>query len=412
MGAEALSMPVEARSPVGEWWRDELVLTRFVSDLVASELAHLRPGQAVIQPPAWPAGMELGTGGLGLDSLELVTIATALTQTLHLHRSGIEDYLLARRRLGDWVTIAAKGLSIHSDRVTFHTSGSTGTPKACCHDLEALVREVAVHARNLGSFRRVIGLVPSHHIYGFLFTILLPRQLGAQFMDGRGRLPGRVVADLGPGDLLVGVPEQWAALSRSGAAIPPGVTGICSTGPMDPDLYQRLIDQGLCLIEVYGSSETGGIGWRRSPLQPFHLLDTLSLSSDGTSLDRGWDGNKVMLQDRLAISDPGTCPSSFRLAGRKDGAIQIGGINIFPDQVAAALRSHPAVAAASVRPMPVPGGIRLKAFIVPDVNADTDTLVAALTAWADEHLRPQERPRSWTLGAALPTTPMGKQADW
>lgn len=391
----------------GAWWRDRVALSRFVADLVASDLSRLRPG-AILPPPAdWTPDLDLGTGGLGMDSLELLSVATGLTETLHLHRSGIEDYLLARRRFADWVQIAAHGLSVFDQEVTFHTSGSTGAPKPCTHRLEGLVREVGVHGRRLAPVRRIVSLVPGHHIYGFLFTILLPRLLNAAYVDVRGRLPGRVLADLLPGDLVVAVPEQWALLARTGSACLSGISGVCSTGPLDPVLHRDLTERGLSLTEVYGSSETAGIGWRLSPDEPFRLLEGLKLSPDGSCLQVGWDGLAKPLLDRLVLSDA-TC---FRLGGRRDGAVQIGGVNIFPDRVAATLRTHPAVKDVAVRPMPVPGGLRLKAFIVPR-QPDAPGLEQEMSVWADTHLSMPERPKSWTFGPALPTTGMGKLCDW
>jgi 4-coumarate--CoA ligase len=73
----------------------------------------------------------LGSDGRGTDSLELVSLATALVEALHLHRSGIEDYLLARRTLGEWIEICAGGLARFDGALTFCTSGSTGKPKSC-----------------------------------------------------------------------------------------------------------------------------------------------------------------------------------------------------------------------------------------------------------------------------------------
>ncbi|OYQ34494.1 hypothetical protein CHU95_10735 [Niveispirillum lacus] len=389
------------------WWRDGAALSRFIADLVASDLSRLRPGATIPPSGGWAPELEFGANGLGMDSLELVSIATSLTEVLHLHRSGIEDYLLARRRFGDWVQIVAKGLSIFDQEITFRTSGSTGTPKPCTHRVDGLLREVAVHARLFGACTRVISLVPGHHIYGFLFTILLPRMLGAAVVDARSRLPGRILSDLRPGDLLVAVPEQWALLARTGDYRLSDVSGVCSTGPLDPAVHQTLMTRGLILTEVYGSSETAGIGWRQSPEQPFRLFDGLSLNSDGTGLHAGWDGLEKELQDRLDRVDD----CHFRLTGRRDGAVQIGGVNVFPERVVTALRAHPAVRDAAVRTMPVPGGLRLKAFIVPQ-DPDQIGLETTLQAWADTQLSMPERPKSWTFGPVLPTSALGKLCDW
>ena len=89
-----------------EGWRAHPgALRRFVVDLVSDETARLRPGGVPLPAPPWPNDVALDTAatgvGLGLDSLERLAVAAALTEALHLGESGIEDQLLARRRFGE-----------------------------------------------------------------------------------------------------------------------------------------------------------------------------------------------------------------------------------------------------------------------------------------------------------------------
>jgi tyrosine ammonia-lyase len=390
------------------WWSDDDRLGRVLVDLLAAELSRLRPGMASLPLATWTADLQIGPDGLAADSLELIHLATAVTELLHLHRSGIEDYLLARRTLADWVAVAKAGLARFDGELTFHTSGSTGTTKPCTHSLARLRQEVETLAEVIGPTDRIVSLVPSHHIYGFLFTVLLSWHTGARVLDARGRLPSRVCADLVPGDLLVAVPDVWAAIARSGAALPAGATGVSSTAPLPADVAQTLRDRGMeRLVEIYGSSETGGIGWRDQPEDGFRLFPCWEL--DGTAIRNRTDGEARDLPDHCIPDADGR----IHVAGRRDNAIQVGGVNVFPVRIAAVLEDHPAVAAAAVRPHPVPGGLRLKAFVVPsDPDADPAALTAELARWADGRLEPHERPRSWTVGPALPRNAMGKPADW
>ena len=100
-----------------------------------------------------------------------------------MHESGIEDYLLVRQTLGEWTHIAQTSLSRFSARLTFRTSGSTGVAKSCSHQLDALWQEVREIAPLLKGTRRIFSAVPRHHIYGFLFTMLLPAALGLDAGD-------------------------------------------------------------------------------------------------------------------------------------------------------------------------------------------------------------------------------------
>jgi long-chain acyl-CoA synthetase len=59
-----------------------------------------------------------------------------------------------------------------------------------------------------------------------------------------------------------------------------------------------------------------------------------------------------------------------RSAGRAEGAVQVGGVNVFPDVVGRVLTAHSGVAQAAVRLMRPEEGTRLKAFVVPQPQAD------------------------------------------
>lgn len=114
------------------------------------------------------------------------------------------------------------------------------------------------------------------------------------------------------------------------------------------------------------------------------------------------------LPDRLEWLDD----RHFHLTGRLDNAVQVAGINVFPERVRQCLCEHPAVKQAVVRLMGQNEGSRLKAFIVADDGTDLNALRADLTTWIDSRLTTPERPRALTFGASLPCGSMGKASDW
>jgi len=408
-------------------WHDRRgALARFISDLVADELARLRPGAILALPPRpWPAALQLDEDGLGLDSLDRMAVAAALTEALHLHESGIEDLLLAQRGFGDWVETAAESLRRFDAALTFRTSGSTGTPKPCRHPLAALQHEVEVLAE-LPPLRdavgRVLAAVPSHHIYGFLFTQLLPLRLGAgETIDVRGLTAPTLRHQLRAGDLVIGHPTFWRLFAQHGRGtpLPQGVRGVSSTAPCPDALALGLVEQGLqSLLQVYGSSETAGIGWRDGAASPFALLPHwqrayAEASAAPEILLRSGPGGPfapVVLQDHLNWRDP----KHFTVAGRTDTAVQVGGVNVFPSQVRLCLCDHPAVADAAVRLMAPHEGDRLKAFVVLHSRAGPDrhALYAELDAWTRTRLPVPARPRAIEFGPALPVDNRGKACDW
>jgi 4-coumarate--CoA ligase (photoactive yellow protein activation family) len=391
------------------WWADRSALLRFVADLVAGELAAARHDPLLL-PDSWEPSLSLQQD-LGVDSLELLQLAGALAEALQLQHSGVEDYLLARRTLGDWLDIATAGLRHWDAELTFRTSGSTGEPKRCAHALATLEQEAASLATLFSGRRRLLLAVPAHHIYGFLFGVLLPRHLGLeadQVLSVRARLPSQLARHLLPGDLVIGHPQFWQAALGADQDFPGDVTGVSSTAPCPDAVAERAEAAGLALVQVYGASETGGLGWRASHRDPYRLLPHIERADDAL-LRRGPDGEAQTLHPQDSLTWCGE--DRFTLGPRRDNAVQVGGVNVFPERVRQVLLEHPLVADAAVRLMRPDEGDRLKAFIVPRAGAG-DGFTQELRAWIDTKLAAPERPKAITLGQRIPHGMLGKPADW
>jgi 4-coumarate--CoA ligase (photoactive yellow protein activation family) len=362
----------------------------------------------------WSEQMPIGLGGLDCDSLEKLSLAAALGRALRLDRSGLEDHLLARTTLGSWIELSALCLSRDDRSLVFATSGSTGEPKMCDQPLELLEQETCYLADLFADRRRIVSAVSSRHIYGFLFTVLLPLKLGVPLHRRLDRSTVTLAADLLPGDLLIGFPDFWRLAAQSIDVFPPDVKGVTSTAALPAELGASLARLGLgSLTEIYGSTETAGLGWRIVSEPSFTLFPYWSRLADGgeTLARLHPDGSRTLHvpQDHLHWLGDG----SFMPAGRRDEALQVAGINVYPSRIAALLERHPAVAAASVRRMRPEEGDRLKAFIVPRDSNDSQPRLAELLAhWANENLTSAERPKSFSFGSHLPRDALGKTIDW
>ena len=396
------------------WHASSACLARFVSDLIAEELRRLRPGHGAAPSQPWSEDLFLDERGLGLDSLELLTVAATLTEALHLHESGIEDQLLAQRRWGEWLQTVEHGLRMFDSVLTFRTSGSTGVPKPCSHLLALLHQEIDHLETVFAGTERVLTAVPSHHIYGFLFTILLSVRLKCtEVIDVRRATPQMLLQLLRRGDLLVSHPAHWAVLAQHVNVFPARVVGVTSGAPCAPELAQALATAGIRrLVQVYGSTETGGVGWRRCADDSYELMPFWSRDSDAEGKIRRTlpDGStqSYPLQDALEWQTG----RKFLVRGRLDDAVQVGGINVFPARVRQTLLDHPQVADAAVRLMNPLVGSRLKAFVVPTADASWPVLRAELERWVQSRLAAEERPRSFTAGSRLPMSDRSKLIDW
>lgn len=348
--------------------------------------------------------------GLGFDSLSRLSLILRFNTFFHLRETGVEDYLLVQRSLGDWCHLLDQHLSLVKDRAKFgfSTSGSAGPVKHVSHDAALLLDEVtslrAGPLSQLSKDGRVISLVPPHHIYGFLFTCILPQALGKDVIDLSQLAPTAAFRHAQPGDVIIGTPLHWRLLRESGLPFASDVTGISSAGPADATTWAVRESNGLTsMTEVYGATETGGLGTRSEPNMPFRLLSHLRRDLDGTVV-RLADQHTLPVQDRLDWVNE----DSFSVAGRLDDVIKIGGVNVSPSHVASILRECDGVAHACVRM----GKERLKAFLVPTPGTDSIQLEAELHAFVKRTLPAPARPASLTFGHALPVNAMGKSCDW
>lgn len=389
---------------------DQDDVLRLTVSILADEIARRTKRSVPPQELAtWTADTLIDEDGIGFDSLARIDAAIRLNQFFHLHEVGLEDYLLRERTLGGWCAIISKSLAVTHERITFQTSGTTGEPEACMHEVVSLQAEIKAQTTLYPNVRRIVGFVPPHHIYGFLTTVMLPRVLGAPFVDARAWGPGAWNRELRDGDLVVATPFHWDLLAKGIRKLPNGVNGLTSTAPMPAPLKTKLLKLGLTdLIELYGSSQTAGIGWRSTADDDFRLFDHLVRVGDTVArcVD---DGTTLPVQDKLVW----TGPQTFRPEGRLDKAVQIGGVNVHLGKVEEALRSLDMVKDAAVRCVVDDNRSVLDAFVVPtDEAPNGDELVAQLRRACADELRSVERPSRFTIGSAVPVNDMGKRRDW
>ena len=350
----------------------------------------------------WALSTPIGDNGLGLDSMEQLGALGALAEAFDLDDSLLSD--TPPQSVGAWVDWVMQAHVAGDGRMTVATSGSTGSPRPCVHDIDDLLGEAAFLATQFVGRRRVVALVPAHHLYGIIWTALLPDALGVPVVVRAIGAPLGLTA----GDLVVAVPEQWQALLRLIRRFPTDVIGVSSAGALNDRVAAGLLTSGLArLVEIYGSSETGGIAMRDVPASAYDLLPRWQLSKHGNEdwrlVDRHgrlWD-----LPDHVERIDS----STLRPLGRRDGAIQVGGHNVWPERVALTLRTVDGVADVAVR---LHAHGRLKAFVVLHPDRDPARLLERNEHVMVTRLADHERPRSFRFGPALPRNAMGKLEDW
>lgn len=338
---------------------------------------------------------------LGLDSLEILELAACFHGMFQLLSGPVSRYLLQYQRAEEWLAALREGANDWEQPITFYTSGTTGAPKACVHDKHALLQEVAAWSEILPPANILWLCVSPQHIYGFLFGILLPDQGNVRVADGKGERFGEMVRQARPGDWLIGMPDLYAAWLQAQVPFASGLLAISSTAPLAPATAHGLAERNLKPVEIYGSSETGGIGYRCFPQDHFTLLPFWE--KRGNQLQRlPTDQGSVavcMPMDHLQWADERT----FVITGRKDGVVQVGGHNVHPGQIATRMAEIEGVKACWVQKMSSKAGNRLKCWIIPDLpESEWNILEIRCYQWIETHLTVPERPRQLTLAPHPP----------
>lgn len=403
------------------WFNYPQQLHSFVVDLILAELSTLRQG---LQTPIFSTSkMTLDESGLQADSLEMMALSIALSRSIHLENSDINDNLFNKTLLEDWIAISLKSLTHSSAQISFKSSGSVGLKKHHTHSLSQLEQEAEFLGQLLKGRKRILRAVPSHHIYGFIFTVLLPRYLGdsVEVINVRGLSFNAIQALLQSGDLMIAYPEFWQFCDESNMDFPSDIVGINSSGSCPTQVGVNLLDKKLSsFYEVYGATETAGIGWKSHPLSAYALFPFWIKTESPTEINRQLlDGylKTYPLQDNLEWISP----TQFILKGRKDEMVQVGGINVSLQLVREKLIYHPLIKDAAIRMMRPEEGARLKAFIVLNENAESGSKLNDLQVqriyeeiehYINKNFTTAERPKSITYGLKIPVNKMGKSSDW
>ncbi len=391
--------------------RQEIV-GMYLADLIDAQMRRLRPLRARRD---WLPDTELSRSGADIDSIELVELATALFVATDAESSGALNQWIADRNalgmdkqalgryFGDWCAFVEFALQA-AQSLSFQTSGSRGQPQWVEHRVIDLQREVQAQLALIRAMhfavKRVVCLVPMHHLYGFLFAALLP-----QFADipvlrlAEGAAP-MVRSQLKAGDLLIAHPLFWQqALDRPW---PAGIAGVSSGQALAEVCFAAAQRAGLVfLLEIYGSTETAGVGYRNAA-GSFQLLPRFETTGAApTLLDTYQKPPKLTsLMDQVVFHGS----DRFEVIGRIDAMVQVAGQNVLPSKVEQLISQFPNVRLAKVRLMQG----RLHAFLVIDQQIDSTALHAHLAA----RLSDAEMPVSFRFGSALPTSAMGKDCDW
>lgn len=324
---------------------------------------------------------------------------------------------------------ALQPLDLERTRAVIYTSGSSGEPLAidkCLAQLDAEMHTLQAAFGTLLSADAVVHATVSHqHIYGLLFHILWPLAAGRAFVSRRLDYPEEMARHLaGAPCVLVSSPAHlrrlpdtldWTparghlqAVFSSGGPLPPEAAG---------DALRLL---GHSPIEVFGSSETGGIARRQRAIdgdrwQPLPGIDwriddgLLSVRSRHLDSDDWW-----LTADRVQAQQDG----GFVLLGRADRIVKIEEKRVSLTAIERALAACEDIAEARALLLQTPAGARLGVVAVLSAAGSAQLARDGRRAFSERlraALAPQvERialPRRWRYVRALPVNAQGKSTE-
>ncbi len=328
-------------------------------------------------------------------------------------------------------TAQFKAFEAQADALVVYTSGSSGTPNAIRKKFHQLSSELQhLHTcwpAQLFAEPCVIHATVSHqHIYGLLFRVLWPLVSGRIFATARLVYPEDILAALAahPGVLISSpahlkrLPEQlnWASVKQrvhavfsSGDALLEAAATLCRT----------LLEQAP--IEVYGSSETGGIAWRQVPMQStwrtlpgveVRVCDQQLQVRSAHLADLNWYDT----QDCAELNGAG-----FTLKGRLDRIVKLEekrislsamekaliATGLLEDVKALLLNDASGATRMQIAVLAVPNAAGWALFD----GSDKRALNAALRAALSEAFELSALPRKWRYHWSMPQNSQGKTAN-
>jgi acyl-coenzyme A synthetase/AMP-(fatty) acid ligase len=311
-----------------------------------------------------------------------------------------------------------------------HTSGTTGAAQAIPKRLSQLSCEVATLEASFGArlgAADIVATVSQQHIYGLLFRVLWPLAAGRAMHAHALNFPEELaqVLERRPSVLIASpahlkrLPDHldWRGANTHLRAI------FSSGGPLPLEIAHATGTLlGQVPIEVYGSSETGGIAWRqRTPSadESWRALPQVQWRvSDEDSLLEVRSPHLADIE-WLRVADRAEAHGTdrFMLNGRSDRIVKIEEKRISLDAIEALLAASPLVEAVRIVLCDETPGQRqqLAAFVVVSElgrqclsDSGKLTLNRNLRALLAGLIEPVACPRRWRYLEQMPINAQGK----
>ncbi len=316
-------------------------------------------------------------------------------------------------------SLTDKKINSDAELVKLFTGGSTGAAKIWSKS----VSNIFVEAEFMASRYEITGsdcilaTITPYHIYGFLFSVVIPLVANAKIVAQSPFFPAEIDQCISNHSVtvLASVPAHYRALQ--GRSLQSSLRLAFSSAGMLPEEDNH----GFCsrnsaeIVEVYGSTETGGLASRNraagetffTALSPVEYqiknerlyVKSPFLSSDVPREEDNWflSGDRVQQQDE----------NTFSLHGRADAITKVAGERVDLDEIRDLLQQQKGVAECVVLPLEdkTGRGNRIAALIRSDVEKlDLIPIKIVLSV----SLEPAAMPKIIRVTSQIPVRPNGK----
>ena len=385
----------------------------------------------------------------GLDLIVTVRHFRDLATQLPARTLYLEDLPLKRKLL--WASIAPTPAAPRVDpdhtAVILYTSGTTAQPKG----VELTHRNLhsncldTIDSLEIDGEQTFLNILPPFHVFGLTGLVLIPVALRASVYAIPRFNPLAVVRALAARDItiMVAIPSMYAAMLRTKSTHANAFRSVylaVSGGEPLPESVRRDFEEryGVVLREGYGLTETSPVAavnsvssYRQGTVgRPIRHAEVRIVSETGGDLPAGEDGeilvrgpgvmkgyykrpeetHRVIDNDGwFSTGDVGRLDADgfLSITGRAKDMLIIGGENVFPREIEAALEEHEDVLQAAV--IGVPDDLRGEsptAFVIPTAGADISE--SELRNYVKQSLAGFKVPRQIIIREDLPTGPTGK----
>jgi len=298
------------------------------------------------------------------------------------------------------------------------TGGSTGSPQIWAKTVENIFFEAVFLARHFSITGQdcILATISPYHIYGLLFSVVLPLVSGATVIADSPSFPGAIAGAVREQDatILAAVPAHYRALRGTKIEGCRLRLAVSSAGMLaEADNQAFFSRNGVGIVEVYGSTETGGIATRNRSLGEVHFTSfptvdwkiiqgRLGVRSPYISSDLALDGDGFFITaDRVESCAEG----GFLLKGRADSVTKVGGKRVDLDEARLLIKEQDGVDDCVVIGLPESGGRgHVIAALIQGQAVDTDGIRKVLI----DRLEPYALPRVIKSIERIPVQDNGK----